>query len=64
MMAERVGTPFKRRAMENDVGFYSIYAFTSSMARVVVKKHWKLYIILQKVLKHIEKRVNTLKNQF
>ena len=38
MKPERLGTPFKRRAMENYVGLYSMYAFTSSVARVVVQK--------------------------
>ena len=38
MRPERPGTPFKRRAMENDVGLYQIYAFTTSMVQVWVQK--------------------------
>ena len=36
---ERPGTPFKRRAMENYVGLYRIYAFTSAVARFFVLKN-------------------------
>ena len=56
MRPERLGTPFKRRAMENYVGLYSIYIFTSSVARAFVEKHWKIGIIRQtvgKVLKNV-----------
>ncbi len=33
---ERLETPFKRRGMQNYVGLYRMYAFTSSVARVFV----------------------------
>ncbi len=43
MRAERPGTPFKRRAMENYVGLYSIYAFTSSVELVFVQNTLEIF---------------------
>ena len=63
MRPERPGAPFKRRAMENYVVLYSIYAFTSSVAQVFVQNTLKIDKTRQqfendpKTLEHSEESV-------
>ena len=64
MGPERPGTPFKRRAMENDVGLYSIYAFTSSVERVFVENTLEIRQNSSTSCKNIEKCLKTLTNHF
>ena len=61
---ERPGTPFKRRGMQNYVGLYSIYAFTTSVERVWVQTKLEKLHNSSASCKHIEKCVKTLKNHF
>ena len=54
MGPEMSGNPFKRRAMENDVGLYSIYAFWSSVELVFVQSTLEIRQNSSTSLKNIE----------